>query len=195
LKRAGQAESMKQFLMRTPRVLFLLAILVIGVTVLAGPAFAADPPSYKLGAGDKIKVTVFGEDDLSGEYDVNDQGELDLPLIGRVKAAGGDLAQIQAMITEKYGASFLVNPKVSIEVLNYRPFFILGEVKNPASYPCTGGMTVINAVVLAGGYTPRANKHSIRIRRAGAKSASEVEVDEDAPVLPGDVITVPERFF
>ena len=177
------------------RILFLLLILSAGSVLPAGPGFAADPPSYKLGAGDKIKVIIFGEEDLSGDYEVNDQGELDLPLIGRVKVAASDLAQIQKVITEKYGSSFLVNPKVSLEVLNYRPFFILGEVKNPASYPCTGGMTVINAVALAGGYTPRANKRSIRIRRAGAKSSSEEEVDEDTPVLPGDVITVPERFF
>lgn len=186
---------MKQFLEWAPRVLFLLVILSAGTVLPAGCGFAADPPSYKLGAGDKIKVTVFGEDDLSGEYDVNDQGDLDLPLIGRVKVAGSDLAQIQGVITEKYSSSFLVNPKVSLEVLNYRPFFILGEVKNPASYPCTGGLTVLSAVALAGGYTPRANKHSIRIRRAGSKSANEEEVDEDASVLPGDVITVPERFF
>lgn len=186
---------MMQLIKRTHRLLLLSLILSLGAMAPAGMGAAADPPGYKLGAGDKVKVTIFGEEDLSGEYEVNDQGELDLPLIGRVKAAGSDLTQMQTVIIEKYGASFLVNPKVSMEVLNYRPFFILGEVKNPASYPCTGRMTVINAIVLAGGYTPRANKHSIRIRRAGAKSSSEEEVDEDAPVLPGDVITVPERFF
>src|SRR4051794_17258060 len=102
---------MKQFLVRAPRVLFLLVVLAIGITGLAEPGLAADSPAYKLGAGDKLKVTVFGEDDLSGEYEVNDQGELDLPLIGRVKATGSDLAQVQVMIAEKYGASFLVNPK------------------------------------------------------------------------------------
>ncbi len=191
-----QAIFIRQLLVRMSRVWFLVLLLLsIGVMLPARAGFAADSPAYKLGPGDKIKVTIFGEDDLSGDYDVNDQGELDLPLVGRVKVAGSTLSQIQTVITEKYDQSFLVNPKVSLEVLNYRPFFILGEVKNPASYPCTGGMTVINAVVLAGGYTPRANKHSIRIRRAGAKSSSEEEVDEDTPVLPGDVITVPERFF
>ena len=185
---------MSKFVSRISHLILpVLAVIVALAMVTAG--FAAERPAYKLGPGDKVRVTIFDEDDLSGEFDVNDQGEVSLPLLGQVEAGGKTLAEFQALMTQKYGGSFLVNPRISVEVLNYRPFFILGEVKNPASYPCTSGMTVINAVALAGGYTPRANKRSIRIRRSGETTAKEQEVDEDAPVLPGDVITVPERFF
>jgi protein involved in polysaccharide export with SLBB domain len=155
----------------------------------------AQAAAYKLGTGDKVRVTVFNEKDLSGDFDVNDQGLVALPLIGQVQVGGLTLSQAQDLITQKYGKDYLVNPRVNVEVLNYRPFFILGEVKNPGSYPYVNGMTVVNAVALAGGYTPRANKNHIVIKRATAPTAGEQEVQEDGAVLPGDIIRVPERFF
>jgi polysaccharide export outer membrane protein len=174
--------------------LSLLFLVVVSLLSVA-QASADDKVAYKLGTADKIRVTVFNEPDLSGDFDVNDQGAIALPLIGQVEAAGKTVAEFQAEITQKFGATYLVNPRVSVAVLNYRPFFILGEVKNPASYPYVNGMTVINAIALAGGYTPRANKEKIVIKRANDPSATEQSVSEDAPVLPGDVIRVPERFF
>lgn len=161
--------------------------------LLSGISQAGDTnkPAYILGPGDRLRVTVFNEDDLSGEYQVNDQGALSLPLLGQVQAAGKTVLQFENYITDKFAETYLVNPRVSVEVLNYRPFFILGEVKNPASYPCSGGLTVLNAVALAGGFTPRAAKSSIKLRRAG----EEHEVQDDTLIQPGDVITVPERFF
>lgn len=158
-------------------------------------ADTADRPAYKLGSGDKLRVTVFNETDLSGEFAVNDQGDVALPLIGAVRVAGKTLSQAQDIITEKYGAKYLVNPRVSIDVLNYRPFFIIGEVKTPGSYPYVAGMTVLNAIALAGGYTPRADKGHVEIKRAGEASAPEEAAGEDEVVLPGDVIRVKERFF
>ena len=183
--------------MRSTRPLRLsaAAALLFWLLGMLVPALAGDRPAYMLGSGDRLRVTVFDEDDLSGEYQVNDQGALSLPLLGQVQAAGRTVREFEAAITQKLADSYLVNPRVSVEVLNYRPFFILGEVKNPASYPCVSGLTVINAVALAGGFTPRAAKHSIRLRRAGDPSSKEQEVEDDTPILPGDVITVPERFF
>jgi len=167
-----------------------------GVSLIPRDGRAApNPPAYKLGTGDKLRVTVYGEPNLSGSFDVNDQGAVTLPLIGAVKVSGSTISEAEADITQRYGKDYLVNPRVNIEVLNYRPFFILGEVNHPASYPYIVGMTVINAIALAGGYTPRANRDRIMIKRASDPAAGEQRAAEDDAVLPGDVIRVPERFF
>ena len=155
----------------------------------------ADAPAYRLGSGDKVRVTVFNEKDLSGDFDVNDQGLVALPLIGQVKVGGLTLSEAENLITQRYGKDYLVNPRVNVEVLNYRPFFILGEVKSPGSYPYVNGMSIVNAVALAGGYTPRANRDRIVVKHASTPGAGEQPVQEDSPVLPGDVIRVHERFF
>lgn len=171
-----------------------VALLVLSIAALANAAHAAEA-AYKLGTGDKIRVTVFGEKDLSGEFEVNDQGMAALPLIGPVKIAGKTIGEAETLITAAYGKDYLVNPRVTVEVLNYRPFFILGEVQKPGSYPYVNGMTVINAVALAGGYTPRANRDRIMMKRAANPAAGEQQVGEYTAVLPGDVIRVPERLF
>jgi protein involved in polysaccharide export with SLBB domain len=171
-----------------------LALLVCWMLLPVGRA-GAETAAYRLGTGDKVRVTVFNEKDLSGDFDVNDQGLIALPLIGQVQVGGLTLSQAQELITQKYGKDYLINPRVNVEVLNYRPFFILGEVKNPGSYPFVNGMSVVNAVALAGGYTPRANRNHIVMKRAANPGAGEQEVQEDGPVLPGDIIRVPERFF
>jgi polysaccharide export outer membrane protein len=102
---------------------------------------------------------------------------------------------VQALLTQKYGKDYLVNPSVSVEVLNYRPFFIIGEVNRPGSYPYVNGMTVINAVALAGGYTPRANHEGIKIKHSNETTEQERDAKEDTVVMPGDVIEIAERFF
>jgi polysaccharide export outer membrane protein len=151
--------------------------------------------SYTLGAGDKVRVTVFGEDDLSGEFDVGSDGSLALPLTGQMQVAGKTPHDVEQMYTEKLGQGYLVNPRVNVEVLNFRPFFILGEVNKPGSYPYVNGMTVISAVALGGGYTARAVTGKVYIKRASDPQKREVEVPEDAKVFPGDIIRVDERFF
>jgi protein involved in polysaccharide export with SLBB domain len=168
--------------------------MIAGLAVLQPVAtFAA--VAYKLGSGDKLRVTVYGEKDLSGDFDVNDQGVVALPLIGPVVVGGKTLSETEALITEKYGKNYLVNPRVNVEVLNYRPFYILGEVGRPGSYPYVSGMTMLNAIALAGGYTPRANRDRVEVKRAADPKGAEQEVHENDPVLPGDVIRIPERFF
>jgi len=172
-----------------------IALALFALAPFPGPASAADAPSYKLGTGDKVRVTVFNEKDLSGEFDVNDQGVIALPLIGQVPVRGKSLSEVETTIATRYGKDYLIDPKVNVEVLNYRPFFILGEVKNPGSYPYVNGMKVLNAIALAGGYTPRGRQDRVLIKHADNPKAGEQQAADDTAVLPGDVIRVPERFF
>ncbi|WP_240002584.1 polysaccharide biosynthesis/export family protein [Oleisolibacter albus] len=149
---------------------------------------------YRLGAGDKLRIVVFGEDDLSGEFEVDSGGSLSLPLIGEIVAVAKTPRDLERDVAKALSDGYLVNPRVSIEVLNYRPFFILGEVKEPGKYPYVNGMTVLNAVAVAGGYTYRARKDQIVIVRGG-DSGRETMAQEGSSVLPGDIIRVPERLF
>lgn len=150
---------------------------------------------YTLGAGDKLRINVFGEEDLSGEFEIDGTGTLSLPLIGNISAKGIDARTLEAMLVKKYEDGYLVNPRVSIEVLNFRPFFILGEVKEPGSYPYVNGLTVLNAVALAGGFTYRARTDRVVIKRIKNQKTEEFDAKEDTTVLPGDVLRVTERFF
>jgi polysaccharide export outer membrane protein len=151
-------------------------------------------PAYTLDSGDRLRVVVFRHEDLSGEFEVDGSGTFSMPLIGNVEAAGLTTRQLEERIAEGFRNGYLVDPQVSIEVLNYRPFFILGEVNRPGQYPYASGMSVINAVALAGGFTFRAKENGIAVQRGGS-SAPEVVVTPDTPILPGDIIRVPERFF
>lgn len=172
-----------------------LALGVALIFLTTGLASAADLKGYALGAGDKLRITVYNEPDLSGEFEVNGEGYVSVPLIGQIKVIGQTTNEVQTLLTQKYGKDYLVNPSVSIEVTNYRPFFIIGEVNRPGGYPYVNGMTIINAVALAGGYTPRANHDRIKVKHGSDSADQQQQVKEDAAVLPGDVIEVPERFF
>lgn len=151
--------------------------------------------TYRLSAGDRVLITVFGHEDLSGEFEINGADVISMPLISDVKAAGLTVNELEAAIVDALKPNYLRNPIVSVEVVNFRPFYIIGEVVNPGSYPYTNRMTVINAVAVAGGFTYRAKKSKLIIRRDDGNETSEIDVDLDTIVLPGDVIEVPERFF
>jgi protein involved in polysaccharide export with SLBB domain len=151
---------------------------------------------YVLGIGDRVRVTVFGEPDLSGDMDVSSTGMISMPLVGDIKASGNTVSQIRSAIIAKLKDGYMKDPKLSMDVMSYRPFFIVGEVMKPGSYNYVNGMTVINAVALAGGYTYRADKDGATVRSGGSQSGEEErKVAPDAAVGPGDVITIPERFF
>ena len=170
--------------------------LIFGSSIPVGSATAAEDISgYKLGSGDKIRVTVFGHEDLSGEFEVDGSGNVSLPLIRNIKAEGLTPGQLEQVVAERLSPDYLVNPRVSVEVLNYRPFYIYGEVTKPGSYPFVNGMTVVNAVAMAGGFTYRARTSKVRIIRGNDPSRTPQDADKDTPVLPGDVIEVPERYF
>jgi protein involved in polysaccharide export with SLBB domain len=158
-----------------------------------GPSAGAHAATgYRLGAGDQVRVTVFRQPDLSGTLQVGGQGYLAMPLVGAIAADGLTTQALQETIETKLReGGYLVDPDVSIEVLTYRPIYILGQVVRPGRYEYRNGMTVINAVALAGGYTPRAKTSEVTIRRAGCTFIAQ----PDAGILPDAVITVPERFI
>ena len=174
----------------------------LGTTSAPAPSnYSAMAPStssidaYRLGAGDKLSVNVFGENELSGEFLVGDDGRVDLPLIGGVQAQGQTVTEFQNAVVSRYSAGYLKDPKVSVSVLNYRPFFIQGEVGKGGEYPYKAGLTIQDAVAIAGGYTYRANTNKAFVRRAGADREVEVELNQRVAINPGDIVRIPERFF
>ncbi|OKH87458.1 polysaccharide biosynthesis/export family protein [Thalassospira sp. TSL5-1] len=170
-------------------------IFALFMSLMAINAAYAAQPVYTLGSGDKVRITVFGEPDLSGEFEVSGEGQISLPLIGIVSAGGKTLHELSSDIETKLKDGYLVDPKVSAEVMNYRPFYILGEVKEPGSYPFVNGMSVLNAVALGGGFTYRADKDDILIIRGGDESRKPEKATPETIVLPGDIVRVEERFF
>ena len=149
--------------------------------------------AYQLGTGDQLRIIVFGEEDLSGEFQVDDTGAVSIPLVGDVTARGQTLRSFEAAVREKLTEGYLKDPRVSVQVLNYRPFYIIGEVENDGEYPFVSGMHVLNAVAVAGGFTYRANTSKVFITRGDQEY--EFIVKPDLRLEPGDVIRVPERFF
>jgi protein involved in polysaccharide export with SLBB domain len=160
-----------------------------------GAASLADISSYKLGPGDALRVTVFRHEDLSGEFRLDGEGNFAMPLVGEIRGGGRNAREVENEVESALkSGGYLVDPQVSIEVLNYRPFYIIGEVNNPGSFEYVNGMTVINAVALAGGFTYRADQDDIVISRGGS-SGPELQAAPDTEVLPGDIIEIQERFF
>ncbi|MGE5538996.1 MAG: polysaccharide biosynthesis/export family protein [Gemmatimonas sp.] len=153
---------------------------------------AADPAEYRLGAGDRIAVTVFGEDMITGEYDVDNNGAVNLPLVGAVDAKSKTPRQFERDLRGALIKGGIVNnAQVSVNVTKYRPFFVLGEVQKPGAYPYYAGATVLNAVAMAGGYTYRAATNSITVTR----NDNERSAKEQSLLQPGDIVTVPLRWF
>ena len=179
---------------------------VLGAALLLAPSLAAAAesdavavvrsiPEYRMGSGDKIRVITFGEESLTGEFFVGGSGNVSLPLIGEVKAAGLSVPEFQGQVEAKLKEGYLKEPRVSVEVLNYRPFYILGEVEKPGTYPYTNGLTVLNAVATAEGFTYRANTKRVFIKRADGGAEQEFPLTSQTLVAPGDTIRIGERFF
>lgn len=157
----------------------------------AGPT----APSYVLGPSDRVRVKVYGEGDITGDYEVDSNGYVSVPLAGRVKAAGSTTRQLERAIAAALSKGLLRDPRVNVEIAIYRPFFILGEVKRAGEYPYKSGLTVLNAVASAGGYTYRANEGKVVIRRAGSDFEEVYPLNAPVPVFPGDNVRIPERWF
>ncbi len=179
----------------------ILAALTISLPLAGCGSQGADLPplepstaaelDYSLGPGDKVSIKVLGSDDITGNYTVGDDGTMSIPLIGAVKAAGLSRAELEQEITKNLAQGYMTNPKVSVAILTYRPFFVLGEVAKPGGYPYASGMRVLNAVALAGGYTYRANQSYVIVTRHGVDRKATPEM----AIQPDDIIRVPERFF
>jgi polysaccharide export outer membrane protein len=150
---------------------------------------------YTLDAGDRVRITVFGQDGLNASYSVDPSGMITLPLAGIVPARGLTKDQLAAAITQKLKAGYIREPHVAVEIETYRPFFILGEVTAPGQYPFVANMTVETAVAIAGGFTPRADHHKITVSRNISGTPYRGMLPPNASVRPGDTISVEERWF
>ena len=182
--------------MHLPQRSFLFALIALSLAfAVAWVDLALARAQYTLGSGDRLRVTVFGHQDLSGEFLVEGTGLVSLPLIGSVPLGGKSVTEAESAIIDALKPDYLKNPRVSVQVLNYRPFYIIGEVNNPGSYPYVSGMTVLEAVAIAGGFTYRAKEKEMTIIRGTDQGRLEAEAAPETLVLPGDVIEVPERFF
>lgn len=158
-------------------------------------ALAAQDEPYTLDAGDRLRVLVFGQDGLSNSYAVDAGGAITMPLIGAVPARALTAAELARAIAARLRQGYIREPHVAVEIEAYRPFFILGEVTNPGQYPYVPHMTVENAVAIAGGFTPRAQRRTVALTRPLAGAPLRAEVPLAHPVRPGDTILVRERWF
>jgi polysaccharide export outer membrane protein len=154
------------------------------------------PPAYKLDAGDRVAINVFGEDNLSGEYEVDQSGIVSLPLAGRIKVANMTTQDAERTIAKRLSEGFVSNPNVTVSVVRYRPFYVLGEVARPGGYPFYSGASVLSAVAVAGGYTYRAEKFGVKLLRPGGDGTAKPQnITPGTYIEPGDIIIVPERWF
>ena len=149
---------------------------------------------YRLGSGDRLRISVFGEADLTGEFVVGANGMVSYPLIGDQLAQGKTLGEFTDSLRTAL-TRYVLRPNISVEVMNYRPFFILGEVTNPGTYPYSGGLNVMNAVATAGGFSYRADTRRVYIKHADEIAEREYVLTSSTAVLPGDTVRVPERRF
>jgi polysaccharide biosynthesis/export protein len=203
---------MQQRSIRAARVSFLFILVVLATCGMA-PQFAASetaqskvvpsaPPAadssadnYVLGPNDRVRLKVYGEPDIAGEYEIDSGGQISVPLAGHVRAAGLTTKQLERAIASALSKGIVRDPRVNVEIALYRPYYILGEVKKSGEYPYRLGLTVMDAVASAGGFTYRANEHKVFLRRAGAGAEEVYPLDSPILVFPGDNIRIPERFF
>jgi polysaccharide biosynthesis/export protein len=180
-------------------VLATLAFALAGGCASNGYEAPAPPPPanapYRLASGDRLRVIVFGQDNLSNSFSVDSAGVIAMPLIGRVRAQGLTTAELEHAIAARLRQGYIRDPSVSVEVEAFRPFFVLGEVGVAGQYPFIAGMTVQNAIAVAGGFTPRALEDSVDITRIVDRRSVTFQEPLSFPLSPGDTITVRERFF
>jgi polysaccharide biosynthesis/export protein len=176
-------------------VLAVLALAAIGgCSTYYAPEPALNAP-YRLASGDRVRVIVFGQENLSNSFSVDGSGAIAMPLIGQVHAQGLTTAELAGAIEARLKQGYVREPRVSVEVEAFRPFFVMGEVNVAGQYPFINGMTVQNAIAVAGGFTPRAVQDSVDITRIVSGSPTTFSEPLGFPVRPGDTITARERFF
>lgn len=191
------------FLPVTGVLLLVLTVIFSGV----GNLFAQEtietlplPPSdsfsnYELAPGDRIKVEVFNHVDLSGEYTLDDQGRFSMPLIGTVDANGLNPLKLEDLLVSMLKPDYLVNPRVFVQVMNSRLYYLIGEVAGKGAFPYKSGMTYLTAIANAGGYTYRAKQDFVFVIRGDDPDQNELKLSVEEKVQPGDIIRVAERLF
>ena len=178
--------------------IYLLSALLLTVNVSAqqpGETDSNQLEQYTLGSGDRVKITVFGQDDLMVETRLSNVGVINYPFLGDINLVGLTVNEVENLIDNGLRGDYLINPSVSVTVIEYRPFFIDGAVKRPGGYPYQPGLSINKAAALAGGFTERANRSSVTITRKLSGQETEIEASITDIILPGDVVTVNERFF
>jgi polysaccharide export outer membrane protein len=183
-----------------PRALIIaVALLSAGLAACERPPLLYPSPTiagpYRLDTGDRLRIVVFEQASLTNIYEVDQSGQVNLPLIGDVQARGATTDEIAARVTASLATAYLRDPDVTVEVATYRPFFALGEVGNPGQYTYVPGMTAETAIAAAGGYTDRANKRVVRISRSLNGVLYEGRIAVTEPIRPGDTIYVSEALF
>jgi polysaccharide export outer membrane protein len=174
---------------------------VVAVLLLAGcgPTLPPLQPMaegpYRLDAGDQVRVIVFGQKDLSERFSVNDSGQISLPLVGPLTVRGLTVQELEDALVDRFADGLIASPSVSVQVETFRPFYILGEVRNPGQYKYNSRMSVLTAVAIAGGFTYRARTDTASITRNVDGRKIEGRATHTADVAPGDVIVIDERFF
>jgi polysaccharide biosynthesis/export protein len=168
-----------------------------GCGAVSAPVYAAasfEQP-YWLDAGDRLRITVFGQDGLTNSYAVDAAGNITMPLVGSIAARGRTPAQLSRALTERLKQGYIREPKVAIEVEAYRPFFIYGEVLTPGQYPYVANITVEKAIAIAGGFGPRADRSKATVSRTIGGQTSRASVPLTYPLRPGDTLRIDERWF
>lgn len=156
---------------------------------------AASDTGYQLGPRDRVSITVFNHPEFSGEYELDGDGRFSMPLIGIVNAAGRTPVELETLLVNRFRPDYLVNPRISIEVRNYRPYYLIGEVQSTGSFPYVAGITYLTAIAMAGGYTYRGKKGVVYVIRGNDPEQEEIKLDANEKVQPGDIIRVAERLF
>ena len=161
--------------------------------ISATMAAATAVPRFQ--GGEKIRITVFEEPTLSGDYDIDPNGVVSLPLAGTVKAVGLTQHELEQELAKKFRSEYLKNPKVTVTIVQYRPIYIVGEISKPGEMPYRPGLNILTAMASAGGGTYRANRDYVLIQHAGETDMKEYPQTAATMILPGDLIKIPERYF
>ena len=167
----------------------------VAAAYAAAPMPVAHDAAYRLDAGDKLRVVVYGQEGLTNTYAIDAGGSITMPLIGAVPARGRTPAGLASEITGRLRNGYIRDPSVAVEIESYRPFFILGEVAAPGQYPYVPNMSVESAVAIAGGFSPRARRDLVTLTHTDGAGSSRVVVPLGTPLNPGDTVLVGERWF
>jgi len=158
-------------------------------------SLGANEAAYRLATGDRIRINVFNHDELSGDYQLDGEGRFSMPLIGIVEAEDLNSAELEVLLVEKFKPDFLVNPRIFIQLITYRPYYLIGEVASRGAFPYVGGMTYLRAIANAGGYTYRAKQDWVFVIRGDDPQQEELKLSVEEKVQPGDIIRIAERLF
>lgn len=186
------------------RTIRILTPLLLVIAAALGACSDREPPppepapslsAYRIGAGDRVKIAILEHEELGVEADVVDDGTMEVPLIGSIRAAGRTSPELRALLTERFARDYIKDPKVNVEVTEFRPFYVLGQVNKPGSYDFVPDIDIRRAVAIAGGFTRRADTDGAILVRETTDDRSRTRVGLGTPVFPGDVIEIDRRLF